>query len=147
MRSSLASPKRRRLVPGTSRSGATILGGLVGGLTREAAARFSFLLSIPSVFAAGVFELIEARKELLASSRDAVKLAVAARRRGGRRLCHDSVAARLLADAHDVCVHRVSTAARRAAAMASFQRADCFLRPAASFEALAAGCDALPSAE
>jgi undecaprenyl-diphosphatase len=65
------------LVPGTSRSGATILGGLVSGLTREASARFSFLLSIPSIFAAGVFELIEAREELLASSQDALKLAVA----------------------------------------------------------------------
>jgi undecaprenyl-diphosphatase len=65
------------LVPGTSRSGATILGGLISGLTREAAARFSFVLSIPSVFAAGVFELIEAREELLASSHDAAKLVVA----------------------------------------------------------------------
>jgi undecaprenyl-diphosphatase len=65
------------LVPGTSRSGATILGGLLCGLTREAAARYSFLLSIPSIFAAGVYELIEARKELLASSQDAAKLAVA----------------------------------------------------------------------
>lgn len=65
------------LVPGTSRSGATILGGLSRGLTREAAARFSFLLSIPSIFAAGVFELLEARKDLLSSSQDAVKLLVA----------------------------------------------------------------------
>src|SRR6476619_3515479 len=65
------------LVPGTSRSGATILGGLMCGLTRETAARFSFLLSIPSVFAAGVFELIEARDELMASSHDVAKLVVA----------------------------------------------------------------------
>jgi undecaprenyl-diphosphatase len=65
------------LVPGTSRSGSTILGGLMSGLSREAAARFSFLLSIPSVFAAGVFELIEARKELISSSHDAAKLVVA----------------------------------------------------------------------
>jgi undecaprenyl-diphosphatase len=65
------------LVPGTSRSGATILGGLGCGLTRESAARFSFLLSIPSVLAAGVFELLEARADLLASSHDAAKLAVA----------------------------------------------------------------------
>lgn len=65
------------LVPGTSRSGATILGGLSRGLTREAAARFSFLLSIPSIFAAGVFELLEARHELLSSSHDAIKLLVA----------------------------------------------------------------------
>jgi undecaprenyl-diphosphatase len=64
------------LVPGTSRSGATILGGLACGLTREAAARFSFLLSIPSIFAAGVFELFEERKALLADSHDAMKLVV-----------------------------------------------------------------------
>jgi undecaprenyl-diphosphatase len=65
------------LVPGTSRSGATILGGLCSGLTREAAARFSFLLSLPSIFAAGVFQLIEAREQLLASSSDRWKLAAA----------------------------------------------------------------------
>lgn len=65
------------LVPGSSRSGTTILGGLMSGLTREAAARFSFLLSIPSVFAAGMFELVEARKELLSNSEDAMKLVVA----------------------------------------------------------------------
>jgi undecaprenyl-diphosphatase len=65
------------LVPGTSRSGATILGGLSCGLSREAAARFSFLLSIPSVFAAGVYELIEARHELLASQSQVLNLVVA----------------------------------------------------------------------
>jgi undecaprenyl-diphosphatase len=65
------------LVPGTSRSGATILGGLCCGLTREAAARFSFLLSIPSILAAGLFQLIDARDELLSSTADAAKLGVA----------------------------------------------------------------------
>jgi len=65
------------LVPGTSRSGATILGGMCCGLTREAAARFSFLLSIPSILAAGLFQLVDAREELLASSSDAAKLGVA----------------------------------------------------------------------
>ena len=65
------------LVPGTSRSGATILGGLCCAFTREAAARFSFLLSIPSILAAGIFQLIDARAELLKSSSDAAKLAVA----------------------------------------------------------------------
>ncbi len=64
------------LVPGTSRSGATILGGLICGLSRESAAQFSFLLSIPSVFAAGVFELVEARKELSASSLGPAKMIV-----------------------------------------------------------------------
>ena len=45
------------LVPGTSRSGSTITGGLFLGMKRDTAARFSFLMSLPAVFAAGVFEL------------------------------------------------------------------------------------------
>ncbi len=45
------------LVPGTSRSGATILGGLLLGLRRAEAARFSFLLGIPAIFGSGLFEL------------------------------------------------------------------------------------------
>ncbi|MDT9683087.1 undecaprenyl-diphosphate phosphatase [Streptomyces sp. TRM76323] len=45
------------LVPGVSRSGATISGGLLMNYTREAAARYSFLLAIPAVLASGVFEL------------------------------------------------------------------------------------------
>ncbi|MCP9959819.1 MULTISPECIES: undecaprenyl-diphosphate phosphatase [Streptomyces] len=45
------------LVPGVSRSGATISGGLLMNYTREAAARYSFLLAIPAVMASGVFEL------------------------------------------------------------------------------------------
>jgi undecaprenyl-diphosphatase len=65
------------LVPGTSRSGSTILGGLMSGLSRETAAQFSFLLSIPAVFAAAVLELFQERKELLANSHDAFKLLVA----------------------------------------------------------------------
>jgi undecaprenyl-diphosphatase len=44
------------LVPGTSRSGITITAGLLLGLTREAAARFSFLLSIPVIVLAGGLE-------------------------------------------------------------------------------------------
>jgi len=46
------------LVPGVSRSGATMSAGLLLGLTREAAARFSFLLAIPAVLASGLFELV-----------------------------------------------------------------------------------------
>lgn len=44
------------LIPGTSRSGVTITAGLFRGLTREAAARFSFLLSIPAVVLSGGYE-------------------------------------------------------------------------------------------
>lgn len=48
------------LVPGSSRSGSTIMGGLFSGLKRETAARFSFLLSIPAVAASGLLELPKA---------------------------------------------------------------------------------------
>ncbi|MEU4132825.1 undecaprenyl-diphosphate phosphatase [Streptomyces wuyuanensis] len=48
------------LIPGVSRSGATISGGLLMGYTREAAARYSFLLAIPAVLASGIFELKDA---------------------------------------------------------------------------------------
>ncbi|MER7054131.1 MULTISPECIES: undecaprenyl-diphosphate phosphatase [unclassified Streptomyces] len=48
------------LVPGVSRSGATISGGLFMGYRREAAARYSFLLAIPAVLASGLFELNDA---------------------------------------------------------------------------------------
>jgi len=48
------------LIPGSSRSGTTITAGLFVGLKRDSAARFSFLLSIPAVFASGVLQLYEA---------------------------------------------------------------------------------------
>ncbi|MET9150110.1 undecaprenyl-diphosphate phosphatase [Streptomyces griseoflavus] len=48
------------LIPGVSRSGATISGGLFMGYRREAAARYSFLLAIPAVLASGAFELKDA---------------------------------------------------------------------------------------
>lgn len=47
------------IVPGISRSGATITAGLLQGFTREDAARFSFLMSIPIIFGAGVLKLPE----------------------------------------------------------------------------------------
>ena len=50
------------LIPGASRSGTTITGGLFVGLKRSDAARFSFLLSIPAVFASGLLELYSALK-------------------------------------------------------------------------------------
>jgi undecaprenyl-diphosphatase len=45
------------LVPGTSRSGSTLTGAFLTGLNREAAVRFSFLLSIPAVLLSGLYEL------------------------------------------------------------------------------------------
>lgn len=56
------------LMPGASRSGSTIMGGLFAGQTRETAARFSFLLSIPAITASGLLELREALKILPAES-------------------------------------------------------------------------------
>ena len=50
------------LIPGSSRSGTTITAGLFTGLNREAAARFSFLLSVPAVLASGTLQLYEALK-------------------------------------------------------------------------------------
>jgi undecaprenyl-diphosphatase len=47
------------LIPGSSRSGTTITAGLFRGLTREAAARFSFLLSIPAVVLSGLYEAVK----------------------------------------------------------------------------------------
>lgn len=48
------------LIPGSSRAGTTITAGLFTGLKREAAARFSFLLSVPAILASGVLQLFEA---------------------------------------------------------------------------------------
>lgn len=60
------------LIPGSSRSGTTIAGGLFSGLDRETAARFSFLLSIPAVAASGLLELKEAIHSLSASRLDLI---------------------------------------------------------------------------
>ena len=56
------------LMPGSSRSGSTIMGGLLVGEKRETAARFSFLLSMPAITASGLLELREAVKILPAES-------------------------------------------------------------------------------
>lgn len=45
------------LIPGVSRSGGTIMAGLLMGYTREAAARYSFLLAVPAVFGSGLYKL------------------------------------------------------------------------------------------
>lgn len=52
------------VVPGVSRSGGTITVGLLLGYTREAAARYSFLLAIPAVLASGVYEFAGTYKDL-----------------------------------------------------------------------------------
>ena len=63
------------LIPGSSRSGSTIMGGLFAGQTRETAARFSFLLSIPAIAASGLLELKEAIEKLPAGSYGALVVA------------------------------------------------------------------------
>jgi undecaprenyl-diphosphatase len=54
------------LVPGASRSGSTIMGALFLGMDRQTAARFSFLLSVPSVLGSGLYKLVKDRDELFA---------------------------------------------------------------------------------
>ncbi|MGI9133223.1 MAG: undecaprenyl-diphosphate phosphatase [Rhodoferax sp.] len=49
------------MVPGTSRSGATIIGGMLLGLSRQAATEFSFYLAIPTLIGAGVYSLVKER--------------------------------------------------------------------------------------
>jgi undecaprenyl-diphosphatase len=52
------------LIPGTSRSGATIIGGMLFGLSRKAATEFSFFLAIPTLIGAGVYSLYKERASL-----------------------------------------------------------------------------------
>ena len=49
------------LIPGTSRSGATIIGGMLFGLSRKAATEFSFFLAVPTLVAAGAYDLWKSR--------------------------------------------------------------------------------------
>jgi undecaprenyl-diphosphatase len=55
------------LIPGTSRSGATIIGGMLFGLSRRAATEFSFFLAIPTLFAACAYEFVKNRHLLAAT--------------------------------------------------------------------------------
>jgi len=52
------------LIPGTSRSGATIIGGMIFGLSRKAATEFSFYLAIPTLIGAGAFSVYRQREAL-----------------------------------------------------------------------------------
>ena len=54
------------LIPGTSRSGATIIGGMLFGLSRKVATEFSFFLAVPTLVAAGAYSLIKNRALLSA---------------------------------------------------------------------------------
>jgi len=55
------------LIPGTSRSGATIMGGMVFGLSRETATEFSFFLAVPIMFAATGYQVVKYRELFTAS--------------------------------------------------------------------------------
>jgi len=55
------------LIPGTSRSGATIIGGMLFGLSRKAATEFSFYLAIPTLIGAGAYSLWKQRELFVAA--------------------------------------------------------------------------------
>jgi len=63
------------LIPGTSRSGATIIGGLLFGLSRKASTEFSFFLAIPTLVVASLYDLYKHR-DLLHIESDALSFAV-----------------------------------------------------------------------
>src|SRR5688572_1502576 len=62
------------LIPGVSRAGATIIGGMLCGLSRKAATEFSFFLAVPTLIAAGGYDLLKHRGEF--SVQDVETLAV-----------------------------------------------------------------------
>lgn len=53
------------VIPGVSRSGSTMMGGMLVGLTRSAAAKFSFLLAVPTILAASALDLFQSREMVL----------------------------------------------------------------------------------
>ena len=107
------------LVPGVSRSGITLVAALAIGLRRDAAARFSFLLGVPAIAAAGIFELKPLLKAHDTERRRAGGRAAGRRR---RRLHQHRVAAAVPARAHHDAVRRLPDRAGRAAARAAVLR-------------------------
>src|SRR5205814_4937668 len=66
------------LIPGTSRSGATIIGGMLFGLSRPAATEFSFFLAIPTLLAATGYEMVKNRDLLAAQDVQGLAIGFAA---------------------------------------------------------------------
>jgi len=64
------------LIPGTSRSGAAIVGGLLGGMNRVTATAFSFYMAVPILIAAGAYKLITGRHELASVDGGAVSIII-----------------------------------------------------------------------
>lgn len=62
------------MIPGVSRSGATIMGALMVGVERKAAAEFSFFLAIPTMFAAALYDIYKARHDLSADGLDLIAI-------------------------------------------------------------------------
>ena len=92
------------LIPGVSRSGATISAGLINGLDRVTATRLSFFMAIPALTAAGLYEL----KDVNASVVGFGQLGVGHRDRLRRRLCQHRVAADIRGTPPDHDVRLVS---------------------------------------
>jgi undecaprenyl-diphosphatase len=66
------------LIPGTSRSGATIVGGMLFGLSRKAATEFSFFLAVPTLIGAGLYDLVKHRALLSAADLPAFSVGLVA---------------------------------------------------------------------
>ena len=123
-RSSVGTAQALALIPGASRSGTTITAGLFRGLTREAAARFSFLLSIPAVVLSGLYEARKiGDKDGTRRRADRRRADLRVRRRAGLDPLADAVADQ----PQHVHLHLLPDRARRAADRAA-RRPACWTR-------------------
>lgn len=64
------------MIPGVSRSAATIIGGLASGLNRKAAAEFSFFLAVPTMFAATLFKVYKYAKAGMGVTPDQINILI-----------------------------------------------------------------------